>query len=230
GGTTTITDPKGNVTVDHYEYAVKVSETRGAGTAQPATTSYLYDPATLQPVSIIDPNGHAATMTYDGKGNLLSSTDRLNRKTSYTYNDLNEPLTETDPLGVTTTMNYDAHGNLLSRSRPLTGSPDTQTVTYTYGDAAHPGDDTVMTDPAGKTWTYGYDAYGDRTSTTDPLGNKTTSTYNAIGWLLSTTSPRGNVGGANPASFTTTYTHNNFGQVTETVDPLGHKTTDEYDS
>ncbi len=230
GGTTTITDPKGNVTVDHYEYAVKVSETRGAGTAQPATTSYLYDPATLQPVSIIDPNGHAATMTYDGKGNLLSSTDRLNRKTSYTYNDLNEPLTETDPLEVTTTMNYDAHGNLLSRSRPLTGSPDTQTVTYTHGDAAHPGDVTVMTDPAGKTWTYGYDAYGDRTSTTDPLGNKTTSTYNAIGWLLSTTSPRGNVGGANPASFTTTYTHNNFGQVTETVDPLGHKTTDEYDS
>ena len=45
---------------------------------------------------------------------------------------------------------------------------------------------------------------------------------------MNTTSPRGNVGGANPASFTTTYAHNNFGQVTETVDPLGHKTTSQY--
>ncbi len=39
GGTTTITDPKGNVTVDTYEYGVKVAETKGSGTSDAATTA-----------------------------------------------------------------------------------------------------------------------------------------------------------------------------------------------
>ena len=124
---------------------------------------------------------------------MLSRTDPLGRKTTYTYNALNEPLTITDPKGVTTTNTYDARGNLTSVSTPCPTAtpPGTQTTTYNYGDASHPGDVTSMVDPAGKTWTYSYDTYGDRTSSTDPLGDKTTSTYNADGWPLSTVSPRG---------------------------------------
>jgi YD repeat-containing protein len=228
GGTTTVTDPRGNVTVDTYEYGVKVSETRGYGTPQAGTTTYRYDPVTVEPVSITDANGHTTTMTYDSSGNLLTRTDPLHRATTNTYDALNALLTTTDPLGVTTTMTYDPKGNLVSRSRPLTGTAQTQTTTYSYGDSSHPGDVTAMTDPEGKTRKYTYDTNGDRISTTDPLGDKTTSTYNAIGWLLTTVSPRGNASGANPASFTTTYSYNNFGQVTETVDPLGHKTTSQY--
>ena len=50
---------------------------------------------------------------------------------------------------MTTTFDYDRTGNLTSKSTPLTGaSPaQTQTTTYTYGDAAHPGDVTDLTDP-----------------------------------------------------------------------------------
>ncbi len=229
GGSTTITDPKGNMTVQSYQYGELLSETKGYGTPQAATWSFAYDPRTLGMTTVTDPNGHTTTSTFDSEGNTLTTTDALGRTTTNTYDSLNDPLTTTDPLGVTTTMTYDAHGNLLSHLRPLSGTSEVQTTTYTYGDSSHPGDVTAMTDPEGNAWKYTYDASGDRTSTTDPIGDKTTSTYNAIGWLLTTVSPRGNASGANPASFTTTYAHNNFGQVTETVDPLGHKTTSQYD-
>ena len=229
GGTTTITNPKGNVTVQSYQFGELLSETKGHGTPQAATWKFGYDQATLGMATITDPNGHTTTNTFDSQGNLLTSTDALSHTTTNTYDSRNDLLTSTDPMGVTTTMTYDSSGNLLSSSRPLTGTSETQKTTYTYGDPSHPGDVTAITDPDSRTWKYFYDAYGDRISTTDPVGNKTTSAYNTVGWLTSTTSPRGNVAGANPASFTTTYAHNSFGQVTETVDPLGHKTTDEYD-
>jgi RHS repeat-associated protein len=229
GGTTTITDPKGNVIVQNYQYGELLSETKGYGTPQAATWTFGYDPATLGMTSITDPNGHTTTNTFDNEGNTLTTTDGLGRTTTNTYDSLNDLLTTTDPLGVTTTNTYDAHGNLLSTSRPLTGTSEVRTTTYTYGDGSHPGEVTAMTDPEGNVWKYTYDADGDRASTTDPLGNKATSTYNAIGWLLTTASPRGNAAGANPAKFTTTYAYNNFGQITETVDPLGHKATSQYD-
>ena len=228
GGTTTITNPKGNVTVQSYQFGELLSETKGHGTPQAATWKFGYDQATLGMATITDPNGHTTTNTFDSEGNLLTSTNALGHTTTNTYDLRNDLLTSTDPMGVTATMTYDSRGNPLSSSRPLAGTSEIQKTTYTYGDTSHPGDVTAMTDPDGKTWKYSYDAYGDRASATDPVGNKTTSAYNTIGWLTSTTSPRGNVAGANPASFTTTYAHNSFGQVTETVDPLGHKTTDEY--
>jgi RHS repeat-associated protein len=228
GGTATITDPKGNVIVQNYQFGELLAETKGYGTPQAATWTFGYDPATLGMTSVTDPNGNSTTSTFDAEGNTLSTTDALGRTTTNTYDSFNDLLTTADPMGVTTTMTYDAHGNPLSRSRPLKGTAETQTTSYAYGDASHPGDVTAMTDPEGKAWKYSYDANGDRISTADPLGDETTSTYNGIGWLVNTTSPRGNVGGANPVSFTTTYAHNNFGQVTETVDPLGHKTTSQY--
>lgn len=48
GGSTTITDPKGNVSVEQYVNGERVSLTRGYGTAQAATWQYRYDPASLK--------------------------------------------------------------------------------------------------------------------------------------------------------------------------------------
>src|SRR5438309_1901445 len=104
GGTTTVTDPKGNVTVDRYTNGLLVSETRGFGTAQAATWSYGYDPDTLDMTSVTDPDGHASRATYDAEGNLLTETDPLGLQTINTYDSLNDLLSTTDPLGVTTTM------------------------------------------------------------------------------------------------------------------------------
>jgi RHS repeat-associated protein len=227
GGTTTVTDPKGNVTVEQYRYGLRISVTRGSGTPSAATWNYVYDPATLGITSQSDPNGHVTTKTYDGSGNLLTSTDALGRETRYTYNSFNEVLTATDPLEVATTNTYDARGNLIARSTPIGLS--TATTTYTYGDSAHPGDVTSMTDPNGHTSTYTYDAGGDRTSTTDASGDKTKYIYNSIGERLTMVSPKGNIPGANPTEFTTTYTYDPFGDVLTVTDPVGNKTTNTYD-
>ncbi len=233
GGATTVTSPAGNTTVYTYQYGVKISETDGAGTPQGATTKYSYNAATLEPELITDPRGNSTTMTYDAQGNLLTTTDPLKRKTTYTYNNLDEPLTIEDPTGVTETLTYDSRGNITSRSRPLTRGgepPEAQTTTYVYGDPADPGDLTEEIQPEGGVWKYGYDAYGDRDSATNPLGDKATSEFNADSRLMSSVSPRGNAPGENPASFATTYAYNAFGQLTESDDPLGHKTLEGYDA
>ena len=228
GGGTAITDPKGNVTVQNYQSGELISETKGAGTPLAATWKFEYDPATLGMTKVTDPDGHATIATFDSQGNVLTTTDALDRKTANTYDSVNDLLTTTDATGVTTTMTYDARGNPVTRSRPLVGTAQAQTVTYRYGDSSHPGDRTAITDADGNRWTYTYDATGDRTSATDPLGNETTSTYNRIGWLLTAVSARGSK---------TTYSYNDrstgaldgFGDVRAITDPLGRVTAYAYD-
>ena len=135
GGTTTVKDPKGNVTVETYQYGLLVQGTRGFGTPQAVTWIYRYDPATLGQTSAADPNSHTTSMSYDSRGNLLTKTDALNRTTSYTYNALNEPLTTTDAKNVTTTNTYDLEGNLQTLppcpdcTPPATSSRRTSTQT-----------------------------------------------------------------------------------------------------
>ena len=218
---TTITDPRSNVTVEQYQNALLVSETQASGTGQAATWSYSYDPVSLGVATVLDPLGHTYSKTWDAQGNVLTSTDPLNNITTYTYNSLNEVLTVTDPLGVTTTNTYDAAGNLLKTATPLAGTSQSRTITYAYGSVSHPGDLTAMTNPDGQKWHYGYDAYGDRTSTTDPLGAVTKASYNMLGERTSETDALGN---------TTTMTYDAFGDVTAVTDPLGHTTSYQYDA
>jgi RHS repeat-associated protein len=221
-GSTTITDPKGNVTKEQYNSLnQRVAVTRGYGTTSAATWRYGYDPAVGAITSITDPNGHVSTATYDGAGNLLTSTDALGRQTNRTWDVMNDLMSVADPLGVATSLSYDANGNLTMSQRPLfTGTFGLQTYTYQYGDSTHPGDVTGIVDPDGKTTTFAYDVNGNRVSSTDPLGHVTHFAYNAVGFLTSLTDARGK---------TTTYAYNNFGDLTSTTDPLGHKTTRTYD-
>jgi len=239
GSSTTVTDPKGNVTYDTFVAGLKTTETKGYGTAQAATWTYVDDPATLSPTAITDPNGHTSYATYDSSGNTLTATDALARTTVTAYNAFNEPLTQTDPLGVTTTFTYDANGNLLTSSRPLVGTSQVQTNTNHYGDSLHPGDVTSVTDPDGFNSALTYDTYGDLLFSADALGNTTTHTYNVDGWKLTDVSPKGNVTGCGCASqYTTTYSYvvpglgttDQWGDVQTITNPLGRATTYGYDA
>jgi RHS repeat-associated protein len=116
GGTTTITDPHGNVEYERYTDGELVSLTNGVGTSSPSTWRYGYDSDTLEQTTSTDPDGNTTTDTYGTNGNLTSSTDALGNTTSYTYNSLGEPLTVTDPLGITTTYTYDSDGNELTKT------------------------------------------------------------------------------------------------------------------
>ena len=235
GGTTTITDPHGNVEVQHYVSGELVSLTKGYGTPQAATWSYTYDPNTLGVTSVTDPNGHTTTSTYDAAGNLLSSTDALGNTTSYTYNAFNEVLTVTSPLGEVTTNTYDAHGNLLSTTDPLG-----KTTTYTYGDTYSPGDLVSVTDPDGHAVHYTYDKYGNVVSTSVSPSSGVTdtsqSTYDQDGELVCTVSPDEVAKGVScPSSGTayvpgtTTNAYNAAGELTSSTNPLGRTTSYTYD-
>lgn len=230
-GMTVTTSPAGNVTQDYYSNGVLWKQVKGVGSAQAATTTFAYDPTTFGTTSTTDPDGHTATATYDSAGNQLTSVDALSHTTTSTYDALNDVTSVKDPNGVTTTYTYDTGGNLLSKSTPLVGSSPAQNQVwaYTYGDSAHPGDVTGITDPDSKTSTQTWDANGDLTSVTDPAGDKTSYGYDAIGRRTSMVSPRGNATGANPADYTTAYSYDAAGNKLSQTDPLGHTTSWAYD-
>ena len=113
-------------------------------------------------------NGYA--YTYDNAGNILTSTDKLNNVTSYTYDDQNQLLTESGtvtsfngpPVSYNNTYTYDTTGNIL------TSSDGETTHTYTYGDAE---------------WKDLLTAYDGESITYDAIGNPT-SYYNGERWTL----------------------------------------------
>jgi RHS repeat-associated protein len=98
GGTTTITDPDGNVEVQDYTYGMLQSLTKGYGTGSAATWSYEYDPTTLGLTQTTDPNGNVTSSTYDSYGNVLTTTNGLGKTSSYSYNSFNEQTCATEPL------------------------------------------------------------------------------------------------------------------------------------
>ena len=242
-GTTTTTNPKGNVTYDVYQYGLLVQETKGYGTSAAATWTYQYDPATLGLTQETDPNGNTTTYTFDSSGNELSALDPLGRSTSTTFNAFNEPLTSVDGTNVTTTYTYDGTGNLTSVSTPLAGTMplQSQVTNYFHADSVHPGDVTSMKDANGQTWTYTHDSFGDVATVKDPLSNVFTTCYNADGWKTATYAPlAGSITCANPpptSPYRTLYSYvetggstDEFGDVQVLTDPLAHTTKYSYDA
>lgn len=71
-----------------------------------------------KPVITWNAAGGAAVSLYDVSGNLTSSTDELNRTTSYVYYALNRMIQQALPDGAATKFVYDAGGNLLQRQMP----------------------------------------------------------------------------------------------------------------
>ena len=229
GSTTTITDPRGNITRQAYAQFQMTSITRAFGTPQAATTTYSYDSASNKVASKTDPNARTTSYTWDSRGNQTSRTDAAGRVTSTSWTALNEPASVTDPAGRISNFTYDSRGNRVTQNRPVNATT-TQNTSFTYGDAAHPGDVTSMTDPTSKTWTMLYNTNGDLIKGTDPLGNATSYTYDGTGRRTSMVSPRGNAAGADPAAFTTGYTYNPAGALTKSTNPLGRATSYGYDA
>jgi RHS repeat-associated protein len=253
-GSTTVTDPQGNVTVESFLGSLPIS--LGKGGCAPncsATWTNTFDPATLMPTGVADPNGHTISMTYDGQGNVLSRTEGIDganppnpptgtapaRVTYYTYNAYNQVTTIKDPLGAVTTIGYDtAHSlpwNVVSSSTPIGGQ--TQSTTFAYGDSSHPGDVTSMTDPNLKVWQYAYDSAGDLTQVTDPVtptADVTKYCYDSIGRRLETLSPQAVVAGTtcstNGSFLPQVYTYNAFGDLLTATDANGKQAINTYDA
>jgi YD repeat-containing protein len=122
GGTTTITDPHGDVETENYIDGQLQTLVKGG-----LTWDYAFDQNTLGESSSINPEGQVTSTDYDADGNVLTSVDAEGNATTYTYNGFNEPLTVTDPMGIVTTSTYDDNGNV--ETKVVTGTGGTPTAT-----------------------------------------------------------------------------------------------------
>lgn len=227
GGATVVTSPEGRETEYVFGGSLLDAVIQGFGTSSQADWTYSYDRTTDGVTSITDPRGGTTQLQYDSAGNVTNVTDPSGNSHQYSYDARND-LTGIQDWG-NTTLSYDQAGNLLSVSTPLQYTGRSQTWTYTRGDGTHPDDVTGVTDPDGNTSTFAYNANGDLTSRTDAAGDQTTYQYDQIGRPGSSVSPVGNAPGANPASFTTSYTYDPAGDLLTSTDPLNHQTSYAYD-
>jgi RHS repeat-associated protein len=225
GSETTITEPNGAKTVEHFnEYGSPTSVTRAAGTSMASTSRYEYSGADLL-LAYVDPDGQKTEYAYDAAGNKVSEKNADGDEAKWKYDGAHDIETETTPEGETTTIKRNSHGDPETIERPIGG--ETQKTTYKYDSY---GDLESMTNPLGQTWKYEYDSYGDRKAETDPEGNKRTWEYNEDSQEIASVSPRGNVAGGKPESFTTKTERDAQGRAIKITDPLKHATKYTYDA
>jgi RHS repeat-associated protein len=234
GGTTTITDPHGSVSVEQYANGFLTQATQGYGTAAQATWTYQYDPNTYGRTQITDPNGNVTLNTYDSDGRVLTTTDATGATTTYTYNALEELTSTQTPLNETSHETYDPDGNLLTATDALG-----HTTTYAYTDG-YPGDVTSVSDPDGRVTSFGYDGDGDvvSKSVSPSSGVSDTTMYvfdvdgeqvceaSADATAIGVVCPA--VGSARVADTTSTV-FDADGEASSVTDPDGHTTSYQYD-
>ena len=203
-------DGRGNLWKYEYNengYITKVIAPDGA------TTTYTYDPVTLQVATQTDANGNTTIYEYDAMGNRTKVTDCQGNETFYTYEPVYNQVTSiTNPNGHVTTYDYDASGNRIKETDPLGN-----TILWTYN--AH-GSILTETDKMGHVKIHEYDAFGNRTMTTDALGNVTIMSYDIVGNMLTRIDANGNA---------TTFLYDGLDRLITETDALGNVTTYVYD-
>jgi RHS repeat-associated protein len=221
--------PEGKAT--GYTYDVNSNVLTVTATAKPGSglsslvTTYTYDPVFNKPVSITDPLLLVTTFSYDGFGNLASSTSdvgaspHFNARVAFTYNNVGLALTATDPLGTITQFTYDTFGNQTSVTRDINHLNQKRLAAF---DAV--GNTLSVTDPKGNVTKLAYDAARRLTATTAPNGLLASFTYDANGQLLAT---QQSLYGAALRSTGTTYTLT--GKPAATTDADNNKTIFAYD-
>ena len=117
-------------------------------------------------------------------------------------------------------MSYDNDGRTISVTAPDpdgAGSQTSSVTTYAYGSHGLAS----VTDALGHTTSYGYDTYGNVTTSTDAQSHVTTNAYDDKRQLTSVTDPLGHV---------TSYGYDPFGRLTSKTDANSGTTTYGYDA
>ncbi|HEX7174811.1 MAG TPA: RHS repeat-associated core domain-containing protein [Pyrinomonadaceae bacterium] len=203
-------------------------------------TTFNADGHTLTDITALGkPEQQSVTYERQAGTNLpLSTTDTLNRKTTYVYDTLgnatevtrlagtaqaatlrftydprfNQMASATDALNHTSSFEYDAQGNLTGIVNPLT-----QRTSMTYNTAGQP---ITLTDPLQNTVQFEYEG-GLLSSVTDQSGRTFRRFLDDAGRLLSVTAPLGQV---------TRYDFDALNQLVKSTDPLGATTSYTYDA
>jgi RHS repeat-associated protein len=168
------------------------------------TTTYTYDPVTVQVDTLTDPLGHRTVMEYDPVfGTLSRTTTPDGQVVSTTFDRYGRDSTTTRTAYATTTTLYDIMNRPVSVSDGYNPSP----TTFTYDPL---GRFTIVTDPMGQSYrteydtlgrmtrrfdatgsgkfnSYRYDIAGRTTSTTNRGGHRVDVTYDSLGRTLTRT-------------------------------------------
>jgi RHS repeat-associated protein len=175
--------------------------------------------------TVTDALGNITTFTHNNAGNILTRTDALNHTTSYSYNWRGKLLTVTYPDNSQIVKTYNSYGKLFKHQNELgfvanyiydeynrletVTDPEGGIVIYQYGKAPDCGSCSAaqtiskIIDPEGRETHYFYDKSGNR-----------------IQQIL----------GANtPDAAVTFYKYDAVSDLTEIIDPNGHKTIQTFD-
>jgi RHS repeat-associated protein len=216
GTETTLTEPNGSETVEHFNAAEEPTKvTRAKGTAIETTSEYEYNSETFNLTKMIDPNGHETKYTYDEEGNKTSEVDPNGDERKWKYDSKHNVTEETSPGAETTKITRNEHGEPEVTERTI--GTETQKTEYKYG--AH-GELTETKDPLSHVTKFTYDADGNKEKEIDPESDERKWKYNEDSQVTEETSPRG---------FTTKTERDEQGRPKKTTDPLGHITEYKYD-
>ncbi|MBB2939394.1 RHS repeat-associated protein [Amycolatopsis bartoniae] len=165
----------------------------------PSATAYSYDAAGRKTADIAYSNGNSTWQTtYTYGGNWTTTVPPAGGTATTTF---------TDARGNTTDL-YQYHADVPTDPIHDPAS-DYSATQYSYTPA---NKQAAVTDPAGNTWSYGYDLPGNQTRAVDPDTGTTANTYDAAGLLKTTTDGRGKQ---------VTIDYDNDGRKTDTYNSTG---------
>ena len=189
--------------------------------------------------TMTDGRGGKTTNEYDSSSRVKSQADPGGHTLTFEYAPFHTKITN-KATGAITDQWFTSNNQPYSITRGF-GTADATTETFSYNAA---GQLAAITDGNGHKTTYGYDAEGNRKSEKDAEGNETKWTYNATHDVISMTTPGnetttierdgdGSVEsilrpGPEEAIQTTTFDHDEFGQLESVTDPLERTSTFEY--
>ena len=241
GEIATIDGPRIDVTdIMTYGYDTQGNRTSITNALGQVTQITLHD-AVGRPLIIVDPNGLAASLTYDPRGRLTQqslSDGVTTRTTQYGYDHVGNLIRVTQPNGSFIAYEYDAAHRLIAME-------DTQgnRIDYTL-DAMGNRLSEQVSDPQGtliRTQQRLYDELGQVRQLIDSQNNNTEYTYDKNGNLTQTTDANLNPDNqtfdpldrvkqqTNALNGTTKYTYDAQDNITSVTDPNNLTTTYEYD-
>ncbi|MCC3279648.1 hypothetical protein LJ754_10855 [Arthrobacter sp. zg-Y40] len=217
-----------------------LTATQGAGTSA-GTTTNTYGANTGQSLTGSQSStgatgkaeyGNTAAST---KYLATSSTDDAGNKSTYTFNGSGNMLSSSDALAATAALTYNADGTVATAQGPGNG---TNTTKYTYNAEHQLTRITPVTGSSLAAKDFTYDEWGRTKTATDGRGNTTTYTYDTLGRILTQSFSDGtgkitytyNADGRTTkrvdGSGTTTYAYDRLGRLTSRANSAGGGTID----
>jgi RHS repeat-associated protein len=198
------------------------TNTYGANTGQSMTASKSATGATGK--------AEYANTAANTKYLATSGTDDAGNKSTYTFNGAGNMLSSSDALAATAALTYNADGTVATAQAPGNG---TNTTKYTYNTDKQLTHTTPVTGSSLAAKNFTYDQWGRTKTATDGRGNTTTYTYDIAGRILTqafsdgtatvsyTYDADGRTTKRVDGSGTTTYGYDQLGRLTSRANTAG---------